>query len=662
MEQEQNNNMKHRSKRLKACLILSPLIIIISILIIAYLLILSYQEDIYERLEKTSNEATLKLVKGQLENKINNILNEDKIIFDGTATYLNDERLISYFKFGLNQPTNYTYIFKLDDNNTLKVIYSSSLNIKTGSHLAKRQSFLLDANTLPSLLKSNEYFIQNQYSTTRTLYKLFKYFPQSKLIICIGTVREQHKLIYKKYIKSVTKDINRTKYIAITIELILSALGALLISWIIKRTIEDFERTENELKKSKKTLENQLLVNSLTKLPNKNSLIKDIDSMESPKLIIIDIDDFRKMNEYYSQKTVINVVLYLKDTLLDYIENVPDSNLNLYHIDTNQFALLENAPFDMEKYETMAIELSDRLKGIRVNSDDSNIPYAEFNCTIGFSLEEKNVYETAVIALRRAQEKEKDFICYFKVLGEEDEYQKQVLGADFIKRALENDNIVPFFQPIFDKDKNILKYECLVRIIDEHNNIISPYVFLNTSKRIKRYAQIEKALIEKSLDAIDGTDKTVSINLATRDMIDPDVKNYIIEEITKRGLAKQIIFEIVEDENIKSLDRVSLFIKRAKAMGIRIAIDDFGSGYSNYSYMLSLNPDYVKIDGTLIKDLENDPTSHAIVSSIIHFTKNLGIKTIAEYVHNENVFEICKELGIDEFQGFYLSEPHANFV
>jgi diguanylate cyclase/phosphodiesterase len=92
-------------------------------------------------------------------------------------------------------------------------------------------------------------------------------------------------------------------------------------------------------------------------------------------------------------------------------------------------------------------------------------------------------------------------------------------------------------------------------------------------------------------------------------------------------------------------------------MGAMIAIDDFGSGYSNFSYIIKIKPDYVKIDGSIIKDIDINKDSYAIASAIVAFAKDLGIKTIAEYVHSKEIFNVCKEIGIDEFQGFYLGLP-----
>ena len=95
---------------------------------------------------------------------------------------------------------------------------------------------------------------------------------------------------------------------------------------------------------------------------------------------------------------------------------------------------------------------------------------------------------------------------------------------------------------------------------------------------------------------------------------------------------------------------------------ISIALDDFGSGYSNLNHIISFHCDYVKLDGALIKNIKEDSKSLAIVRSVVSFTKELGIKVIAEYVANKEIFEITKKLGIDEFQGFYLSKPLRNIL
>jgi c-di-GMP phosphodiesterase len=127
-------------------------------------------------------------------------------------------------------------------------------------------------------------------------------------------------------------------------------------------------------------------------------------------------------------------------------------------------------------------------------------------------------------------------------------------------------------------------------------------------------------------------------------------------EINKK-IAHRVIFEILESEGVKNFDIMAEFIKNVKAMGCTIAIDDFGSGYSNFDYIIKLNVDYIKIDSSIIKNLDTDGNSMIIAKMIVNAAKELGILTIAEFVHSKSVYEKCLELGIDYSQGYFFSEP-----
>ena len=119
----------------------------------------------------------------------------------------------------------------------------------------------------------------------------------------------------------------------------------------------------------------------------------------------------------------------------------------------------------------------------------------------------------------------------------------------------------------------------------------------------------------------------------------------------------KIIFEILESEGIENYEEVSSFIDEMKSLGCKIAIDDFGSGYSNFEHLLKLNINYIKIDGSLIKNIDTDKYAQIVIETIVDFASKLNITTIAEYVHNESVHEKVKKLNIHRSQGFYLAEP-----
>lgn len=452
------------------------------------------------------------------------------------------------------------------------------------------------------------------------------------------------------------------KNMAVT--LILSSIGLFLglgvCLWFVFKYLNikfDYLKVKEESITKIAELKERLYIDPMTGLFNKAALLKDVSEYKYPKVILMDIDDFGKMNDYYGKYVCDQILKQMASLIKEFAKN---ENMKAYCIEADRFALVEDNNDFIDRYEELAENLLEIFKGRMLSIKDENgveVDDIEIHNTIGFALDSDQTLRKATIALKSAKTLDKDYVCYFKGLNQKDEYANQIERSKLIQNATINDNIVPYFQPIFDEKKIPIKYECLIRILDR-DDVISPSVFLDISKRIKRYADLEKQLIKKCFEHLcEDPNLVLSINLSSRDMIDGDVSALVLNLLNKHNVAGRIVFEIVEDEELKNAERVSVFIERAKSMGAMIAIDDFGSGYSNFSYIIKIKPDYVKIDGSIIKDIDINKDSYAIASAIVAFAKDLGIKTIAEYVHSKEIFNVCKEIGIDEFQGFYLGIP-----
>jgi EAL domain-containing protein (putative c-di-GMP-specific phosphodiesterase class I) len=141
------------------------------------------------------------------------------------------------------------------------------------------------------------------------------------------------------------------------------------------------------------------------------------------------------------------------------------------------------------------------------------------------------------------------------------------------------------------------------------------------------------------------------------DIINSEMFHFILNKLKSSSASNRVIFEIVESEAIQDFDKISRFIKEIKRYGAKIAIDDFGDGYSNFSYLMKMNVDFLKIDGSLIKDIDTDMNSYLVVETIVGFANRLGIKTIAEYVHSSTVMDKVKSMGIDFSQGYHIDKP-----
>lgn len=227
-----------------------------------------------------------------------------------------------------------------------------------------------------------------------------------------------------------------------------------------------------------------------------------------------------------------------------------------------------------------------------------------------------------------------------------------------IKQALVENRIDIYYQPILStKSNKIEKIECLVRFLEENGDVISPNFFLHVAKRSRLYNEITKFVISKACETFASRTEKFSINLSIEDIIESSTIQYLIKEVKKHALENRMVIEILESEGIDNYAQVIEVIEELKSFGIEIAIDDFGTGYSNFSHLVSLDIDILKIDGSLIKDLHVNASARSIVRSILSFTQELGIKTVAEFVSSKELYDIVKELGVDYAQGYYISKP-----
>jgi diguanylate cyclase (GGDEF)-like protein len=441
---------------------------------------------------------------------------------------------------------------------------------------------------------------------------------------------------------------------------------------MISKTIEKI-KLQQELEKYHDYLENTniklndnlkeyIYKDQLTHLSNRFALEQKINTNKEKYLSIclIDINNFRKLNEMYGFKQG-NEILVKMAKLLK--ENLTLNSQELFKVSADEFALLQyHDTYNLKIiYDTVNSIISNiDNKKIILDSDTEVI----INITVGLSLDKNDVLTKASSALDLAKLKNKKYILFSEDNNKQEKLQELFHWQKEIKYSLDNDNIIPYFQAIYDKDKKIVKYEVLMRMKTNQNNqtkYISPFFFLDISIKTKQYDQLSYRIIQKALQiAGENKDKNFSINLGYRDMQNESVKNLItsyIQDSVKNGYPCNLIFEIVESEDIKDYNSVKEFFNNFQCTDIKIAIDDFGSGYSNFSHILEIMPAYLKIDGSLIKDINTNKNMLTLTKAIISFAKQLNIKTIAEFVHNDEIFNILKNEGVDEFQGFYLGEP-----
>ncbi len=344
------------------------------------------------------------------------------------------------------------------------------------------------------------------------------------------------------------------------------------------------ERLEEQIQIKTKELESRLYYDDLTNLKNRYALEDDIKDIDFVSITLLDIDSFDDINELYGFSIGNLVLIEVAKILSDFGSNY---NVAVYRIYGNVYCLADNKMMGFSKYSDFIEELGKLFKNSPIYIDELDIDIF-INITLGISIAQENPIKTASIALKRAKKNNMPFFVYNNEIDTKDIIQKSIYWREKIKNAIEFDNVLPFYQAIFDKNKNIVKYETLMRIRDKNENeeinYISPNLFLDVSVKTKQYLQLSYKVISKALEDLIKIDKQISINLSFKDILDNEFINSLDNSLSKiKSKDKErIVFEILESDYISDYSLLEDFIIKYRNQGIKIAIDDFGTGYSNF--------------------------------------------------------------------------------
>ncbi len=396
-----------------------------------------------------------------------------------------------------------------------------------------------------------------------------------------------------------------------------------------------------------------IYTDQLTLLKNREALRDKLNSKDLHVVIVSNIKEFTLLNELYG---IENGNEILRQVATAFKKFSIDNELEAYRTSADEFVLSKKVDsFDIDIYSDMLEKLHRYIDSLAINIDDVDESigveiYSGIACEITTSL------ENAQMALKYAKGKSIAFSAYSQNTDTKKNSEHILETKKIIRIALKDKNVVPLFQPIVDKDGVVVKYEALVRIIEDEK-IIYPDDFLPVAMKSGLYIGLEKEMLTQSLEYFRDKEEQISINFLPNDFFSVVLMDKLKEFITKYDSPQRIVVEITEQEDIEDFDRLVRVINNLRKFGVMIAIDDFGSGFANYGHILKIKPDYIKIDGSLVKNILKDEDSRILVKSIISFSKDLGIKTIAEYIENEEIFELLKDYGVDEFQGYYFGRP-----
>ncbi len=401
------------------------------------------------------------------------------------------------------------------------------------------------------------------------------------------------------------------------------------------------------------------LRDDITNIMNPKKQLQDlVNSCDESIVIVLKIESFEDIEKYYAENTAEKIEDEFSKVLVELMPDECDFE-RVFTLGGGKYAFAKD-----NRNCTIGIDnVVKRLKEFQQAINEYKIDIGDFNYDISIVVSVafgSNALKNANYGLKEILNINQDFIVADNLAEKEySKAQNNLETLKIIKQALDNFKIVSHFQPIVNnKTKNIEKYESLVRLVDSNGNILSPFSFLDIAKKAKYYSQITLMILENSFNALDNTEMDISINISVLD-IEKRLTREKIFELLKANSDKlhRVIFELLEDESAKDFTLIKSFINDVKSMGVRIAIDDFGAGYSNFERLLDYQPDILKIDGSLIKDILSNKFSLNVVETIVSFAKKQDILTIAEYVESENIFNILNEIGVDYSQGYYFGKP-----
>ncbi len=400
--------------------------------------------------------------------------------------------------------------------------------------------------------------------------------------------------------------------------------------------------------------------NEITELMDPKKQIRDKIHLSShPVMIMVKIDNYDILKHLYDDKTLEEFLNIFNKMLYSYLPEGLKLD-SIYNIGEGEFALLQLNDTPSLTASQLEIQLKQLLSNIEKGIVIVDEYEFEVSVVISFSNEKDNIFENTKYGLKEAAKKKIDILFAnntTKSLKETALNNSKTIKM--IQKAISEKRVISLFQPIVNnKTGQIEKYESLVRIVDEEGKHISPFFFLDIAKETKYYNQITSIVIDNSFAALERTDKEISINLSALDIEELELRNKLINLVMANSQnAHRIVFELLEDEEVKDFEVVKDFISLVKTFGVQIAIDDFGAGVSNFERLLDFQPDILKIDACLIKNIDKDKYSRDVVETIQLFAWKQDIKTVSEFVASEEILQTVKDIGVNYSQGFLLGKP-----
>lgn len=419
-----------------------------------------------------------------------------------------------------------------------------------------------------------------------------------------------------------------------------------IVQYLLKYNSKSGEN-ENLLKRQHE-IEESLFKDDDTGIDNITKYSYDFSMSKFDKICMITFRNEGLLNAFMSKSKFRSCMNRFHKYVISFLNN---EEYNCYIYKKSSFIITGN-PFICDR------EFIDRMKSLQEFVSEfrfaSYVPVSEFSIV----MHEEDMINKAELVLVNMRSKNILFLQYTSDLGLEQIHARKMKMLMILNDAVANDRVVPFFQGIRDnKNGKIGMYESLMRIKDSSGNIYTPYRFMDIAKEYGFYPDISYIMICKVMNQFKDRHDIVTININISDIYNYKIVHFILGFLQTAPHPENYVFELTETEEIEDYHIIAEFVERIHQVGGKIAIDDFGSGFSNIVNIFKIKSDYIKIDGEIVKNIKSDVFAREFLEMIAGWAEKHQKEIIAEFIENSDIQTLIEENYIRYSQGYLFSEP-----
>ncbi|WP_439146587.1 bifunctional diguanylate cyclase/phosphodiesterase [Vibrio sp.] len=448
---------------------------------------------------------------------------------------------------------------------------------------------------------------------------------------------------------------------------------------LVRNAVADLDsintQMEKKLHQQARRITESYRIDSLTELPNRIVLKERLNTiLFTEHLLTLKLTNFHEVNDKYGYQVGDKLLLDLSNHLVERLQlrvvKRSKIKVELFSIGVGEWAIIFNASAGGAKIKERFVEFADEVE--RINFEPyglTDIDYLSVSLCGGFAsrcdflTDNGDEILLKAIEARRYGVRNNTHITNAKdILVSEEERKERIGWLSCVSRAILDQNIITYSQPIVEaRTHELIGQECLVRIMEADGTIVPPGKFLPIIADTHLYTRLSRHMIKNTIGYMADKQSPFSINLSPQDLLSDKTLEILEAAISGMNDPTRLGLEVLESEQIKDYGRMIEVCDHFRSLGARIIVDDFGAGYSNIDEIIKLEPQIIKLDGSLIRNIDKDQKQRNIASQLVRLCQVFNAKTVAEFVHNQQVCEIAEQMGVDYLQGYYFGEPKRLF-